>query len=77
VPERVGAEVRDLAVGAVSVQLLELRDPEFETVELMSPDFDMDYFWLWPAPADVDQRIDLSRKQILELRDWLNKEFPK
>jgi len=55
----------------MSVQLCVLKDPEFADIELMAPDLDVEYIWLWDA-GHGENRIDLSRKQIRELRDVLN-----
>jgi hypothetical protein len=59
----------------MSIQLRVLRDPEFTDIELMAPDLDADYIWLWDADG-ADHRIDLSRKQMRELRDALNELLP-
>jgi hypothetical protein len=56
----------------MSVQLCELRGGvDFEDVEVMAPDLDVEFVWLWMA-KDGDARIDLSREQCRELRDALN-----
>jgi hypothetical protein len=54
----------------VSVQLCVIRDPEFSDIELMAPDYDCRYVWIWDE-GDGENRIDLSRKQMRELRDVL------
>lgn len=59
----------------MSVQLCVLKDPEFDAVELMAPDYDVDHLWIW-LEADGANRIDLSRKQMRELRDALNRYLP-
>lgn len=59
----------------MSVQLCVLSDDEFDAVELMAPDYDAESVWLW-LDADGANRIDLSRKQMRELRDALNRYLP-
>jgi hypothetical protein len=56
----------------MSVQLKVLRGgKDFEDIEIMAPDYDMEYVWLWPA-NDTDGRIDLSKAQLRELRGFIN-----
>ena len=55
----------------MSVCLAELEDDGFDTIEVMAPDYDKEYIWLWLAD-DPDIRIDLSRKQARQLRDVLD-----
>jgi hypothetical protein len=58
----------------MSVQLAVIRDKrpdEYPSVEVMAPDFDAPYVWLWLDDSG-DNRLDLSRAQMRQLRDVLN-----
>jgi hypothetical protein len=39
----------------------------------MAPEYGPERYWLWD---DDDNRIDLSRKQAVQLRDWLIENLP-
>lgn len=55
----------------MSVQLHVLRGGKnFEDIEVAAPDFDAAHIWLWDD-HDGENRIDLSREQMRELRDLL------
>lgn len=56
----------------MSVCLLELKDPDFDTVEVMAPDYDKRRFWL----CEGDERVNLSIEQAKALRDFLVEELP-
>lgn len=45
---------------------------EFDDVEVMAPDYDVERIWLWSCPEGAD-RIDLSLEQAKKLRDYLDK----
>jgi hypothetical protein len=58
----------------MSVQLCILKDAPksgFDAIEIMAPDFDAAYVWLWQE-KDGENRLDLSRHQMRQLRDVLN-----
>lgn len=56
----------------MSVQLTVLKGgTDFNDVEVMAPDYDAEYVWLWPA-NDTDGRIDLSKHQLRALRNFIN-----
>jgi hypothetical protein len=57
----------------MSVQLTVLKDPDFGDVDVMAPEYGPERYWLWD---DDDNRIDLSRKQAAQLRDWLIENLP-
>ena len=42
---------------------------DFDDIEVMAPDYDKEYLWLWDSEAN--NRIDLSRDQLRELKDFL------
>jgi hypothetical protein len=44
---------------------------DFDDIEVMAPDYGKEYLWLWQE-ADGENRIDLSRDQLREFRDFLN-----
>lgn len=44
---------------------------DFDDVEIMAPDYGKEYLWLWHEETAAN-RIDLSRDQLRELRDFLN-----
>ena len=61
-------------ISSVSVSLAKLIDapPEdFERIEVMAPDYDVAHIWLWDD-NDGENRIDLGRQQMRQLRDVLN-----
>lgn len=43
----------------------------FDDIEVMAPDYDKEFLWLWRA-EDGENRIDLNRDQLRQLRDLLN-----
>ena len=36
-------------------------------VEVMAPDYDAEYVWLWYDDVDLNDRINLNRKQLVQL----------
>lgn len=58
----------------MSVSLAKLMDKpngECHALEVMAPDYDAEYVWLW-LDRDGENRLDLSRHQMRQLRDVLN-----
>lgn len=53
----------------MSVQIDTLSDLGFDDIEVMAPDYDQEYLWLWDT--DGENRIDLSRKQLEQLCDLI------
>lgn len=46
-------------------------------VEVMAPDYDCTSIWLWPSAVDDNDRIDLSRDQLRELRTIIDEVLAK
>ena len=56
----------------MSVGLLILNGgTDFDDIEVMAPDYGKEYLWFW-REEDGEVRIDLSRDQLRQLRDFLN-----
>lgn len=53
------------------MKVLQNRDGAFQDVEVMAPDFDCEYIWLWNE-SDASNRLDLGREQMRQLRDALD-----
>ena len=52
----------------MSVGLADLTDPDFDDIEVMAPDYDKEYVWLWQGGEHgTDNRIDISRSQLVQL----------
>lgn len=52
----------------MSVVLAELKDPDFDVIAVMAPDYGKEYLWLWQGGEHgTDQRIDISRSQLTQL----------
>ena len=56
----------------MSVQLCVLKDKGETTLELMAPDYGAERVWLWEE-QDGANRLDLSREQMRQLRNALNR----
>ncbi len=52
----------------MSVGLADLTDPDFDDIEVMAPDYDKEYVWLWQGGEHgTENRIDISRSQLVQL----------